>query len=40
MKIEMQKYKKIEEIRDYDFTELPEYLVKEKSLERVRIRAR
>ena len=37
MKEAMEKYRKLEEVKNGDFTKLPEYFVKEKSIERVRM---
>ena len=37
MKEDMLKYKKLDQIRHQDFRNLPEYIVKEKSIEKVRL---
>ena len=37
IKEEMEKYRKLEEVKHGDFTKLPEYMIKEKSIERVRM---
>ena len=37
MKQDLNKYKKLEDIRNEDFRSLPDYIVKEKSLDNVRM---
>ena len=37
MKDDMQKYKKLERIRHEDFRNIPEYIIREKSIEKVRL---
>ena len=40
MKEEMKRYKKMEDVQHEDFTKLPDYIMKEKSIDRVRIRSK